>query len=128
WARYRVEVVRGGGDVGNAQIAIGAERQGPRGPGARVLRPLALVAVRQEECEPGGLPPLGETGDEELIDDHLAAIREVAVLRLPQHQRVGRGGGVAVLEPQARELGERTVVQLERRPRARKVLNRGVAA
>src|SRR3989449_10092298 len=49
------------------------------------------------------------------------------LFRSPQHQRLGRRGGIAVLEPETGELGERTVVQLERRAGAGEVLNRRVA-
>src|SRR5256885_11398005 len=55
-------------------------------------------------------------------------VGEVAELGLPQDQGLGRRGGVAVLEAQTRELGERAVVQLERRPRPGKILDRGMAA
>src|SRR2546426_8064118 len=83
--------------------------------------------MRQEQREARRLPPLCEPGDDELVDDHLAAVREVAVLRLPQHQRLGRRGGIAVLESETGELGERAVVQVERRAGAGEVLNRRVA-
>src|SRR2546422_3742623 len=49
------------------------------------------------------------------------------LFRSPQHQRLGRRGGIAVLEPETGELGERAVVQLERRAGAGEVLNRRVA-
>ncbi len=57
-----------------------------------------------------------------------ATVREVAVLRLPQDQGLGCRGGVAVLEAETGEFGERTVVQLERRPRSGEMLDRGVAS
>ena len=82
---------------------------------ARVLGARALVAVRQQQREPRGLAPLGEAGDEELVDDHLGAVHEVAELGLPEHERVGRLDAVAVLEAEAGLLGQRAVVQLERR-------------
>ena len=50
----------------------------------------------------------------------LRAVREVAELRLPEHERLGRGGRVAVLEADAGVLGERRVVDLEGRRRARR--------
>jgi hypothetical protein len=69
-------------------------------PRARVLGALALVAVRQQQRQPRGLPPLRQAGDDELVDDHLRAVDEVAELRLPEHERLGRRDGVAVLEAQ----------------------------
>ena len=91
-----------------------------------MLRARSLVAVWQEQRQTRGRPPLGEPGDDELVDDDLRPVDEVAVLRLPQHQRLGRGGGVAVLEAQAGVLGERAVVQLEAGPRVREMLDRDV--
>src|SRR5256885_2061706 len=82
----------------------------------------------EEQREARRLPPLGEPGDDELIDDHLAAVGEVAVLGLPQDQGLGCRGRVAVLEAQAGALGERAAVQLERRPRPGQGLDRRVAA
>src|SRR2546425_897941 len=123
-----MEVLRRRRAVGDADVAIGTECQEALDPGARVLGSLTLVAVREEQREAGRLPPLGEPGDDELIDDHFAAVGEVAELGLPQDQGLGRRGGVAVLEAQTRELGERAVVQLERRPRPGKILDRCMAA
>ena len=48
------------------------------------------------------------------IDD-LGAVDEVAVLRLPEHERVGRLDAVAVLEAERGVFRERDVVDLERR-------------
>ena len=57
------------------------------------------------------------------IDD-LRAVDEVAELRLPEHERLGRRGRVAVLEAEAAVLRERRVVDLEGRRRAVEVLDR----
>ena len=91
---------------------------------ARVLRPVALVAVRQEERQPRRLPPFREPGGDELVDDDLRAVDEVAELRLPEDEHLGRGSGVAVLEADARVLRERRVVDLERRACVVEVLER----
>src|SRR5205085_7110706 len=74
---------------------------------ARVLGPVALVAVRQEERQPRRLPPLREARDEELVDDDLRAVHEVAELGLPEDERLGRRDRVPVLEADGGELGER---------------------
>ena len=84
-----------------------------------VLRPRALVAVRQQQRQARRLAPLGQAGDDELVDDDLRAVDEVAELRLPEHERLGRLVAVAVLEAERGRLGERGVVQLHRRERAR---------
>ena len=89
--------------------------------------PVALVAVRQEQRQPRGHAPLGAAGCDELVDQHLRAVREVAELRLPDHERVAARDRVAVLEAEARGLGERRVVHLEARLGVVEVLHRRVA-
>jgi hypothetical protein len=66
----------------------GGEHEEALDPGRGVLRALPLVAVREQQDQPGGLPPLVLGGDDELVDDDLRAVDEVAELRLPQRQRV----------------------------------------
>ena len=89
-----------------------------------VLGARALVAVREQQRQARGLAPLGQAGDDELVDDDLGAVDEVAELRLPEHERLRRLLRVAVLEAHARDLAERRVVQLEGGLRARQVLDR----
>ena len=62
------------------------ERQEPLDPGRGVLGALALVAVGQEQHQAGMLAPLVLGGDEEVVDDDLGAVDEVAELGLPGHQ------------------------------------------
>ena len=87
-AAEQVEVLRRRGRVGDADVALGRELEEPLQPRARMLGALALVAVRQEQGEPRREPPLGEPRGEELVDDDLGAVDEVAELRLPEHQRL----------------------------------------
>ena len=124
WRRSRWKYCAGVVGLADPDVALGRELQEPLEPGARVLRALALVAVRQEQREPGRQPPLGEPGAEELVHDDLGAVDEVAELGLPQHQRLGRRRAVAVLEAQRGQLAQRAVVQLERRERAGQPLDR----
>src|SRR5204863_9688557 len=117
----------GGRAVRDADVALGAELEEPLHAATRVLRARALVAVWQQQGEPRGLAPLGEARDEELVDDDLGAVNEIAELRLPQHQRLGGLDAVAVLEREAGLLGERAVVELERGPGLRHPLDRRMA-
>ena len=96
----QVEILRGGRAVGDPDVLLGGELQEPLEARARVLRAVALVAVRQQQREPRGLTPFREAGDEELVEDDLRAVDEVAELRLPEHERLGRRDRVAVLEPE----------------------------
>ena len=65
--------------------------------------------VRQQQSQAGLAQPLGLARADELVDDDLRAVREVAELRLPHHQRVRVLKRVPQLEPQDAKLRERGV-------------------
>ncbi len=73
-----------------------------------------------KQREAGGLTPLRLPRSDELIDDDLRAVDEVAELRFPEHERFRFCDAVSVLESDARVFGERAVVDFERRLRARR--------
>ena len=77
--------------------------------------PWPSCAVRQQQRQRRLLAPLDLAGGDELVDDGLRAVGEVAELRLPQHQRVGVLHRVAVLEAHRRELAQQRVVDEEPR-------------
>ena len=122
----QVEVLRRGRAVGDADVDVGRELQEAFRPRARVVRALAFVRVRQQQDERRTLPPLAARRHQELVDDDLRAVDEVAVLRLPDHQARRLLHVVAVLEAEDRILGERAVVDLEGRARLRQGLQRHV--
>ena len=62
--------------------------------------------MRQQHYQAADSPPFRLTGGDELVDDHLRAVGEVAKLRLPDHQLVRLGGRIAVLETQHGLLGK----------------------
>jgi hypothetical protein len=107
----QVEVLRRSGRVGDADVVLGAGGQEAFESGAGVLRALPLEAVRQQEHQPALLAPLVLGGHDELVDDDLGAVHEVAELRLPQDQRVLVLHGVAVLEAEGGVLRQQRVVQ-----------------
>ena len=96
----------------------------PLGTRARVLGSLAFVAVGQQEHERRRQSPLRAAGRDELIEHHLGAVDEIAVLRFPDHEAPRLLHVVAELEADGRVLAERAVVDLERRARLRKLLER----
>ena len=102
-----MEELGGGRAVGDPDVVLRTLLQEALEPRARVLGAVALVAVRQEERQARGLPPLRAPRDEELVDHDLSAVDEVAELRLPEDERVGRRDRVAVLEPERGVLRER---------------------
>src|SRR4029077_4908695 len=105
-------------------VSLGARGEEALEARGGVLGARTLVPVRQEQRQARGLSPLGETRDDELVDDHLCGVDEVAELRLPQDERLRRLLAVAVLEAEARELRQRAVVELERRLRLGQALDR----
>src|SRR5205807_330196 len=99
--------------VADLDVVGRAELQEALDARARMLWAGALVTVRQEHDEPGEAHPLVFGGHDELIDDHLRAVHEVAELRLPYDEALGAVEAVAVVEGEDALLGERTVVDLE---------------
>ena len=73
-AAQEVEVLRRRRRVRDSQVALGGEREEALEAGGGVLGPRALVAVREQQREAGGLAPLCEARGDELVDDHLGAL------------------------------------------------------
>ena len=78
-----------------------------------MLGALAFVAVREKHDDAGEQAPLGFAGGDELVDDDLRAVGEVAELGFPEDEGFGVVAGVAVLEAEGGGLGEQGVVDLE---------------
>ena len=117
-AAQQVEVLRGRRAVRDPDVLLRGELQEALEPRARVLRPVALVRRAGAAASAATSAPTSRgrsTMNWSMID--LRAVDEVAELRLPEHERLRRGDRVAVLEADARVLGERRVVDLERRRR-----------
>ena len=101
-----VEVLRGGGGVGDPDVLLGAQLEKALQARAGVLGSLPLEAVGQEQREARVLAPLRQAGGEELVDHDLGHVHEVTELGLPEHH-VGVGAHrVPVLEADDRRLGE----------------------
>ena len=101
-----MEVGRRGGRVADRHIVLGAQGEVPLDARRRVVRALTLEAMGEQQDHRGALTPLLLGTGDELVDDGLGAIGEVAELRLPEHQRVGSFDRVAVLKAHGRELGK----------------------
>ena len=91
-----------------------------------MLRPLPLVAVRQEADERRHAQPFALARRDELVEHDLRAVGEVAELRLPEHERVRLGERVAVLEAEHRLLREHRVDDLEAAPGSSRMWLSGV--
>src|SRR5690606_3256613 len=77
--------------------------------------------------EPAQAPPLVLRAGDELVDDDLGDVDEVAELRLPQDEPLRAIEAVAVLEAEDADLGERAVPDLDRRLARVEVLKRPVS-
>src|SRR6476646_12271431 len=91
----KVEVLRSRGRLADLEIVHGSELQKPLDASARMLRPLAFVAVRQQKDETREKIPFGFAGHDELIDDRLRNVGEVPELCLPKNQRLRKVATVA---------------------------------
>src|SRR5690242_16038556 len=78
-----------------------------------MLRPLSLEAMRKEHHEAAQAAPLVFGTADELIDDHLGRIDEVAELRFPENEPVGPVETVAVFESEDASFGERAADDLD---------------
>ena len=125
-AADEVEELRGGRAVRDAHVVLRGELQVALEARARVLGAVALVAVWQQHRQARRLVPLGKARRDELVDDDLGAVAEVTELGFPDHERLGCGDGVAVLEAEHCVLGQRRVVYLEGRLRLADALHRRV--
>src|SRR5436190_18163248 len=109
-------------------VVVGRELHEALEARRRVLGALTLVAVRQHERQAVRASPLDFARGDELVDDDLRAVDEIAELRLPDDERVRLGAGIAVLEAEHRLLGEERVDDDERGLAVGDVLQRRVGA
>ena len=105
-APQEVEELTGGCAVRNADVVLRRELEEALEAGARMLGPVSLVSVREEKREPRSLPPLRAAGYDELVDDDLRSVDEVAELGFPENEGVRSGDRVAVLERERRVFRE----------------------
>src|SRR5882762_1848798 len=91
-----------------------------------MLGTLALVAVRKEQGQSREAPPLGLAGADELIDDDLCPIAEIAELAFPNRQAMRFGRGESVFESHDRFFRQHRVRYGERRLAGGKMLQRDV--
>src|SRR3546814_15892231 len=82
--------------------SLGAQLQEALDARRRMLRSLTFIAVRQEYRQTAKAPPLRLAGGNELVEQHLRAVREVAELCFPDHQRIRIGRRIAVFKTETR--------------------------
>ena len=104
-----VEIVRGLRDVADEEVVSAAELQEPLHAARAVLRTHAFVAVRQQEGEAVHGPPLVFSCAQKLVKQDLRPVVEIAELRLPNGQAIGRCKGISVVESRHRVLTQKRV-------------------
>jgi len=87
-AAQDVEVVRRRRAVGDLHVVFGGHLQETLETRRGMFRSLALIAVRQQADEAGHSQPLAFARRDELVEQHLRAVGEVAELRFPHRQRI----------------------------------------
>src|SRR5438094_852844 len=80
-----------------------------------MFRSLALESVGQEQHQPAQPAPFLLGVGDELVDDDLGGVDEVAELRLPQNEAVGAVEAIAIFETEHTDFGQRAVVDLDPR-------------
>src|ERR1700680_4453315 len=79
----QVKILRGGGRLADLHVFFAGELHEALDPRAGMLRSLAFIAVREKHYQAGRKIPFVFTGADELVDDDLRAVCEVAELRFP---------------------------------------------
>ena len=90
--------------------------------------PWPFIAMRQQADEAGHAQPFALARRNELVEQHLRAVGEVAELRFPHRQRIRLGQRIAVLEAEHRLFGQQRVDDLVMALVAAEVIERRVAA
>ena len=75
--------------LATVMIVAGAQLQEPFDPSGGMVGPLPFKAVRQQQHQARAVEPLVLAACDELVDDHLRDIGEVAELRFPHHEALG---------------------------------------
>src|SRR5277367_7136790 len=92
----KVKVLCCVGGLGYNHVVHGSKLEEALHARRGVLGTLAVVPVREKHDDAGEQPPLSFASGNELIDDRLRTVNEVAELRLPEDEGFGIVAGVAV--------------------------------
>ena len=110
------------GRLHNLNVVLGTLRQEPFQAGAGVFRALPFVTMRQQQNQAAESFPLLFGTDDELIDDHLRDIHEVAELGFPQDQARRVIKTIAIFVAHDPDFGERAIDDIDRRLVGRQML------
>src|ERR1700686_3647469 len=82
-AAQQMKILRSGGRLANLHVFFAGELHKALDARAGMLRPLAFITVGKKQDQAGGKIPFVFAGANELIDDDLRAVDEIAELRFP---------------------------------------------
>src|SRR5580765_3684323 len=105
-----MEILRGVAGLRDLDIVFSGELNEALDASAGVFRALAFVAVGQQHDDTGEQIPLGFASTDELVNDGLRDVDEVAELGFPEDERFGIVAAVSVFEAENPGFGERGVV------------------
>src|SRR4029077_8260849 len=100
-ATQHVKILRGARWLANLNVVFACQLQEAFDAGAGMFRALAFKAVREKQDYTGRKIPFVLTGADELIDDDLRAVHEIAELRFPQDQSFRIVAAKTVFEAEA---------------------------
>src|SRR5688572_9757661 len=95
-----MEILGRRGWNGDLDVVFCGELQEPLQPRARMFGAASLEAMRQEQHNSAQPAPLVFSACQELVDDHLGAIAEVAILGFPGNKALRTIQAVAILKPE----------------------------
>ena len=111
-------------------VVFRCKHEKPLQPSAGVFGTLAFESVRQQHDQSAQVLPFVFGAGDELIDNHLGRVGEIAKLSLPEDEAVRKHKAVAVIKSQHACLGERTVKDLDlgliRRNVSKRIVSSGV--
>jgi hypothetical protein len=87
-AAQDMEVIRRRRDVGDLHVVFRAKLEIALQTGRRVFRTLAFITVRQKADEARHAQPLAFARRDELVENDLRTVCEVAELGFPERQRI----------------------------------------
>src|SRR5262249_30579225 len=120
----QMEVLRRSRAVHETQVDVRGSLKEALRAACGMIRSLAFVRVGKQQDQRWAQTPLGASRRDELVEDDLRAVDEIAVLRLPDDQAVRLLHVVAELESDRRVLRQRAVVNFETGRGLRKRLQR----
>ena len=94
----QLKILRGVRRLANLNVVLGRELKIALDPRAGMFGPLPFIPVRQKQPHARRQVPLVFRRADELVDDDLRAVGEIAELRFPQHQRFRIVAAVAVFK------------------------------